>query len=119
FETKPCSARGSIMSLYITCPRCHASLKANKLPSHTKTVTCPECGQVFQVSTTGITANAPTPRLASESAEETPFAPVVAAPAGRWLPIAAIASILLVGGGIIAAIIYPRTPAPIGAPTAP
>ncbi|GEM_PF-6246126 len=104
------------MSLYITCPRCHASLKTNKLPSGTKTVTCPECKQAFQVASTGVTAAAPKPRIpAVADAEE--GAAFVARRANGLLAVSVIASILLVGAGIIAAIIYTRQePQPASTP---
>ena len=108
------------MSLYITCPRCHASLKANKLPAETKTVMCPECRATFQVATTGVTAAIPQPKIAA-AVPEAEFIPSVAAPrSSPWLTLGVIASILLVGGGIIAAIVLTRqqTQVPSPAPVA-
>ena len=107
------------MSLYITCPRCHASLKANRLPSGTKTVTCPECKQPFQVASTGVTAAAPPPRIRAAAAEVEDRPEIAEPNSNRMLAVSVIASILLVGGGIIAAIIYTRQetpPAPISPP---
>lgn len=102
------------MSLYITCPRCHASLKANKLPAETKTVACPECRQTFQVANTGVTAAVPPPKI-PVAVPEAEYIPSVAR-SSPWLTVGVIGSILLVGGGIIAAIVLTRQPTP---PTVP
>lgn len=106
------------MSVYVTCPRCHASLKANKLPSGTKTVTCPECKQSFQVASTGVTATPPPPKIAAAVAEVEVNREVAVPRSNRWFAVSAIASILLVGGGIIAAIVFTRQE-PQPAPTNP
>jgi predicted Zn finger-like uncharacterized protein len=106
------------MSLYVTCPRCHASLKANKLPTNTKTVMCPECRQAFQVATTGITAVVPQPKIAAAVPEAAPASSIVIPSSNRGLVIGVVASILLVGAGIITAIVLTRGPSQ-PEPTAP
>src|SRR5262245_22176838 len=106
------------MSLYVTCPRCHASLKANKLPTSTKTVTCPECKQVFQVASTGVTATPPRPKIPAVAGNTVAVPEVAVHRSNRWFAVGAIASILLVGAGIIAAIVFTRQE-PQPAPTNP
>ncbi|MCI0684279.1 MAG: tetratricopeptide repeat protein [Gemmataceae bacterium] len=111
------------MSVYITCPRCHASLKANKLPAETRTVACPECHERFQVASTGITAAIPQPKIPAAAPEAQPepqvAASLIATRTSPWLAIGVIASILLVGGGVIAAIVFTRQPPPPAAPPVP
>jgi len=106
------------MSVYVTCPRCHASLKANRLPTGTKTVTCPECKQIFQVASTGVTATPPRPRISSSAANANEVPAVAVQLSGSWRTLGVVASILLVGVGIIAAIVYTRHE-PQPAPTNP
>jgi tetratricopeptide (TPR) repeat protein len=89
-------------------------LKAAKLPSGPKNVECPECGHPFQVTPAGITAALPRPQvLAGPGSADTPvdhFPPVVKS--SNWLAAGVIGSILVVGAGIIAAIVLTRTPPP-------
>lgn len=107
------------MPHFITCPCCHASLKANKLPSGTKIVACPECKQSFQVASTGITSATPEPRIAAPANREAAELPAFTHPTSHHgLLVGLVGSILLVGAGIIAAIFYTRQePQPAPAPT--
>jgi predicted Zn finger-like uncharacterized protein len=102
------------MSLHITCPRCQASLKATKLPAEPKNVECPECGHAFQVTPAGITAALPRPQVLAAPVHVEPVrvAPVVKSGPSSGVAAGIIGSILLVGAGIIAAIVLTRTPPP-------
>jgi tetratricopeptide (TPR) repeat protein len=72
---------------------------------------CPECRQAFQVATTGITAAVPQPKIAAAVPEAAPASSIVIPSSNRGLVIGVVASILLVGAGIITAIALTRGPA--------
>jgi len=97
------------MSLAVMCPRCHAGLKAAKPPTAPKNVTCPECGHAFQVTPAGITADLPRPYPAIAVNPGMPSLPSIARGPFNWLGVGVIASILLIGAGIIGAIVLTRT----------
>ena len=102
------------MSVTITCPKCHAGLKANRMPPAGQAIQCIRCKQRFIPSDTAVhdtavhaASNPAIKKSVATTKKSAPMvAPVVERPTAvrgfRWYhgTIAAVVGLLLVGGGI-------------------
>jgi predicted Zn finger-like uncharacterized protein len=102
----------------LTCPTCHASLRANRPPTD-RQVRCPLCGTSFVMSLAALHSRPPLRRKENVPLDADYPLPVADERSRRPVPllskglgVALIAAVLLVGAGIITAIVLTRIPAP-------
>jgi tetratricopeptide (TPR) repeat protein len=91
----------------LACPQCHTSLRSNRPLNETQLVRCPQCGNHFHA---GVSSTAPTLLEAPAAPEPMPAPtprPVMSAPLVLF-GVALLASIVIIGGGIAAAIYFTR-----------